>query len=53
MWQLLCGFGTGIYVGTYYNCKPMLEYVKEKMKEHIPEDIPSVEKNDKTGKSKD
>ena len=36
MWQMFCSFGLGIYIGTYYNCKPMLEQivlmVKEKQK---------------------
>ena len=56
MWQFLCGFGTGVYVGTYYNCKPVIEYVRIKMKEIIPEDMPKPEKKDneeKTGRSKD
>ena len=56
MWQFLCGFGTGVYVGTYYNCKPVIEYVRLKVKEIIPEDMPKPEKKseeEKTGRAKD
>ena len=44
MWQFICGFGTGVYVGTYYNCKPVIEYLRMKAKEIIPEDMPKPEK---------
>jgi hypothetical protein len=56
MWQFLCGFGTGVYVGTYYNCKPIIEYIRIKAKEIIPEDMPKPEKKDSendTGRGKD
>jgi len=52
MWQILCGFGTGVYVGTYYNCKPVIEYIRVKVKEIIPEDMPNPKKKE-TGEPKD
>lgn len=36
MWHFLCGFGVGVYVGTYYNCKPPLEAISKFMKENLP-----------------
>lgn len=24
MWQFLCGFSAGMYLGTYYNCRPTI-----------------------------
>ena len=27
MWQYLFGFSTGIYVGTYYECKPTIDKI--------------------------
>ena len=32
MWQFLCGFGAGVYVGTVYDCKPTLQFVKNCIK---------------------
>ena len=32
MWQLLLGFGLGIYVGTYFNCKPTLDNIIENIR---------------------
>ena len=52
MWQFLCGFGGGVYVGTYYNCKPVIDYIRVKVKEIIPEDMPKPEKKE-TGSPKD
>lgn len=31
------GFGTGVYVGTYYECKKTLETIKERVKKLAPE----------------
>lgn len=36
MWQFFLGFSTGIYVGTYYNCKPCLEKISKWVENHIP-----------------
>ena len=38
MWQFLCGFGAGVYVGTVYDCKPTLQFVKTCIKNFVPED---------------
>ena len=37
MWQLLFGFGIGIYVGTYYNCKTRLDKIIEIIQKNIPD----------------
>ena len=38
MWQVLMGFGAGVYVGTVYDCKPTINFLKECIKKTIPED---------------
>lgn len=35
MWEFLCGFSAGIYVGTYYNCKPCIKFIVQFVKDHI------------------
>ena len=49
MWQFLCGFGAGVYVGTYFECKPTLEKIVALAKSTIPEkkDAPKEGKKDK------
>ena len=37
MWQFLVGFTSGLYVGTYYDCKPILIKVQNFIKENSPE----------------
>ena len=37
MWRFIAGFGVGIYVGTYYNCKPYIVKVKKIVRENFPE----------------
>ncbi len=37
MWQFLCGLGAGIYVGTYFECKPTIEKVVYLVKTSLPE----------------
>tara|TARA_B100000287_G_scaffold301792_1_gene284872 strand:+ start:373 stop:501 length:129 start_codon:yes stop_codon:yes gene_type:complete len=37
MWRFLVGFASGVYVGTYYNCKPMIHELEKKFKEYIPD----------------
>ena len=32
------GFGAGVYVGTVYDCKPTINFLKECIKKTIPED---------------
>ena len=36
MWQWLLGIGMGIYIGTYYNCKPSLEAVTKLVRDNMP-----------------
>ena len=38
MWQLLTGFAAGIYVGTYYDCKPTILLVRQMVKDKFPEE---------------
>ena len=38
MWQFMMGFGVGVYVGTKYDCKPTISFLKgfvEKMANEI------------------
>ena len=32
----MAGFGIGVYVGTYYECKPALEYIRKVITEQVP-----------------
>ena len=36
MWQFLVGFCGGVYLATYYDCKPAIDFVGETVKEHWP-----------------
>ena len=36
MWQFLVGFCGGVYLATYYDCKPTIEFVGSTVKEHWP-----------------
>ena len=36
MIRFILGLGTGLYIGTYYNCKPIINKVIETMKKNIP-----------------
>ena len=53
MWQFLCGLGAGIYVGTYFECKPTIEKVVYLVKTSLPEKKEEEEKKEKkdTGSS--
>ena len=37
MWQFVIGFSLGIYVGTYYNCKPQLNNIIKIIKKNLPD----------------
>lgn len=37
MWKFLVGFASGVYVGTYYNCKPMIHELEKKINDFIPD----------------
>jgi hypothetical protein len=36
MWRLLLGFASGIYVGTYYDCKPTLINIEKNIRDYMP-----------------
>jgi hypothetical protein len=38
MWRFLAGFGFGIYVGTHYECKPLIKNITKKIKELMPKE---------------
>ena len=38
MWQLLTGFAAGVYVGTYYDCKPTILLVQQMVKDKFPKE---------------
>jgi len=38
MYKFLLGFGAGIWVGTYYDCKPIIKTVKEEIQKYIPKE---------------
>jgi hypothetical protein len=37
MWNFIAGFTAGVYVGTYYDCKPVLNYLFNEIKKCVPE----------------
>jgi len=38
MWQYMLGFISGVYVGTYYNCKPVIENLTDYIKQNLPKE---------------
>lgn len=36
MWQFVMGFGMGLYIGTYYECRPCLNKLGEWLKTQLP-----------------
>jgi len=36
MWHFCLGFGVGVYIGTYYDCKPYLDRINEWAKQQMP-----------------
>ena len=48
MWQFVCGFVSGVYVGSYYNCKPIMNRIKIFIVENLPKD---KSKGKNTGRS--
>lgn len=47
MWQFIFGFGAGVYVGTYFECKPAVEKLIVLVKTSIPEKKESFENKNK------
>lgn len=52
MWQFLCGFGAGVYVGTYFECKPTIEKIIIMAKSSIPEKKDDKQEEKKGGNGK-
>ena len=46
MWQFLAGFGMGVYIGTIYDCKPTVSFVRDCLKKTIPENALPIKKVD-------
>ena len=44
MLRLLLGFIGGVYVGTYYNCKPVIKKLTIYIKKNLPEEKEEHEK---------
>ena len=38
MWQFFLGFSAGVYVGTYYDCKPMIKRTADCIKNWKPDE---------------
>ncbi len=38
MWRFLLGFSSGIYIGTYYECKPIVKKIKKIIQDNFPEE---------------
>ncbi len=36
MWQFFLGFSTGIYIGTYYDCKPIIGKLEFFIRQQCP-----------------
>ncbi len=36
MWQFILGFGTGVYIGTHYDCKPVIGKIEDFFKSQCP-----------------
>ena len=47
MWQFLAGFGMGVYIGTIYDCKPTVNFVRDCLKKTIPDDAMPIRKDKK------
>ena len=52
MFRVLVGFVSGVYVGTYYNCRPVIERLKDCIKNAIPE-IEEIKEKREEDKKKD
>ncbi len=36
MWQFFLGFSSGLYLGTYYECKPFMSKIEDFIKQQCP-----------------
>lgn len=46
MWQVLLGFGAGVYFGTNYDCQPAINFMGSFLKEKLPKEIQVKKKKD-------
>jgi hypothetical protein len=46
MWQLIMGFGMGVYVGTNYDCKPTMSFISTCIKNNVPKQVIPEKKED-------
>jgi|TARA_B110000285_G_C15048177_1_gene575501 hypothetical protein len=47
MWRFICGFSSGVYVGTFYNCRPCMKTVEKFIREYIPKEKDKKDEQDK------
>jgi len=40
MWQFILGCASGVYIGTYYDCKPTINIMNEYLKKQFPDHLP-------------
>ena len=38
IYKFIIGFGAGVWVGTYYDCKPILHKIKDELTKIIPKE---------------
>lgn len=38
MWRFIVGFGLGVYTGTYYDCKPTVDSIKDFITKNFPKE---------------
>ena len=37
MLEFMAGLSVGVYVGSYYECKPLVDWIRDWIKVHLPE----------------
>lgn len=42
MFEIILGIFIGIYIGSYYDCKPGIEYVIEKISVNFPKQMKKI-----------
>mgnify|MGYP001214984954 CR=1 FL=1 len=38
MWQFIMGFASGVYIGSYYDCKPSIDFILKTIKDNAPKE---------------
>lgn len=46
MFPFLFGLGTGVYIGTVYDCRSSLKFIKKLIKDIVPEEAIPKKKDD-------